>query len=364
MRLVLACLLLCSCCCYTAFGKYSVDTRFWKTASDGIEVANVMASQICFPTSDPGESQRSFLLGANVPWNHYGWDFDRHYQWGNAYSSEFWKTTFKTISEAGGNSARVWVFCDGRASPVFDDAGEVLPLTDLFYRNMDDLLLRARQHNIQVLLVLWNFDALSNNRQCCGKYGGLHRDLFMRPDKFISSVLIPLVSRYKAHPAVYGWELMNEPEFAMEGTGKGYTAQLVPFTEMIRFMIRCTEAIHAHAPGKMVTVGAAHPDTLKYWTDDMFIKYGAGDQGLLDVLSVHVYPWSPEIETVRRWITTHGKPVLIGETPPKVGPYSTPASLIELQLTKAEGIMYWAFYSSDTVLGNWSDIYPLMSMNR
>jgi hypothetical protein len=349
--------------------KYAMDTSGWVSQTTPVVTQSSLTfeatlvsnakTEVCIPTSSQPETQ-PFLIGANIPWHFYGWDYDTHYEWGNMYNGEFWSTSFHSIKQAGGNVARVWLFCDGRASPRFDTIGDVLPLNDFFYQNLDDMLKRADEHNVQVLLVLWNFDALNDNKQCCGMYAGLHKNVFVAPDKFINDVLIPLVARYKDHAAVYGWELMNEPEFAMESTGKGYTTQLVPMTDMMQFVIRCTEAIHVYAPGKIVTVGAAHPDTMKFWTDENLITYGASNLGLLDVMSVHVYPWSSEIQSLRSWFNSYGKPVLIGETPPKVGPYSTIPQLFELPFTKAAGIMYWAYYSSDTVLGNWTDIYPLI----
>lgn len=319
----------------------------------------VQETQVCFPRE---LRSTPFLLGVNVPWHFYGWDFDSHYLWGTAFNVSFWNKTFAEIRQAGGDTARIFVFCDGRASPQFDErTGDVLPLTSQFFSRMDAVVTQAKIHNIKLVLVLWNFDALHDNRNCCGKYAGLHLDMFMKPTKFFNNVLKPLVRHYKNETAVYAWELMNEPEFAMTGTGKGYTTQLVPLHVMMKFMIDCTRIIHSLSPGKKVTIGGAHPDTIHMWTDESLMTYGSGRTGLLDFLQVHVYPWSEKIEDVKMWMQTYHKPVLIGETPPRVGPYSSLKQLVDVYSSNGMGVLYWAYYSGDQVLGNWTDMKPLIS---
>ena len=90
----------------------------------------------------PAKAEK-FLLGVNVPWGDYGWDFDEHYLWGGKNRSAYWRTTFEQLRWSGATTARVFLFCDGRASPKFDDVGDPLPLTDLFYQNLDDLVRSA-----------------------------------------------------------------------------------------------------------------------------------------------------------------------------------------------------------------------------
>lgn len=303
-----------------------------------------------------------FLIGANIPWQNYGWDFQKHYQWGIAFDGNYWTNAFAEMRRVGSNLARIFVFCDGRASPKFDSYGQPIPLDAEFYYHFDQIVQKAYMFGVQLIPVLWNYDALQDNRACCGDFAGMHLPVFLEPEQFIKNVLTPLVLRYNSSSAIYAWEIMNEPEFAMENTNKGYTTQLVPFGKMLTFVMQCAETIHNIDPSAKVTVGAAHPDTITFWTDETFTQYGATlNSSFLDVVQVHVYPWSPNIETIPMWSSAYQKPLLIGETPSKIGPYSTVDQLYQLKDNNAAGILYWSYNNDGApTLGNWTDIAPLV----
>lgn len=312
-----------------------------------------------------GRSSASFILGVNVPWHFYGWDFDDHYLWGTAFDASFWNTTFASLRRAGGDTARIFIFCDGRASPQFHpETREVQPLSATFFKRLDTVVAQAKANDVRLMLVLWNHDALQDHAVCCGRYAGMHLDLFLQPTAYFERVLKPLVQHYRNESTVWAWDLMNEPEFAMTETGKGYTTQLVPFDAMMRFMIESTRIIHTLSPGALVSVGAAHPDTMHLWTDDSLRYYGSGPDGLLDMIQVHVYPWSPRQEAILEWMKMYPKPVLVGETPPRVGPYRQFRQLLDAYVSNGLGVLYWAYYSGDTVLGNWTDMEPLITTFR
>ena len=69
-------------------------------------------------------SDTVFLSGANPAWINYGNDFGNN-QW-NLTTGETWKRQLKEMGDAGGNTVRVWLHCEGDNNPQFDDNGYVI----------------------------------------------------------------------------------------------------------------------------------------------------------------------------------------------------------------------------------------------
>src|SRR4051794_18908667 len=59
-----------------------------------------------------------FMNGINMAWNNFGRDLTQ-------YDSAVFGDMFRKLAEAGGNSVRWWVHCDGQATPTFDAQGMV-----------------------------------------------------------------------------------------------------------------------------------------------------------------------------------------------------------------------------------------------
>ena len=73
-------------------------------------------------------------------------------------------------------------------------------------------------------------------------------------------VQIPNVARggsYAGNPAIFAWDIMNEPEWAINETGQATTYQKLDLISMQRFVGRCAAAIHEHGGGALVTLGSA-----------------------------------------------------------------------------------------------------------
>lgn len=52
---------------------------------------------------------------------------------------------------------RVWIHCAGTENPVFDANGYVTGLNNGMIDDLKDLLNRAKNNNIMVILTLWDF---------------------------------------------------------------------------------------------------------------------------------------------------------------------------------------------------------------
>ena len=64
-----------------------------------------------------------FLSGANQPWMRYGSDFGNGVPEGHVCELEDY---LNKLSEAGGNSVRIWLFTEGTSIPLFNESGYVV----------------------------------------------------------------------------------------------------------------------------------------------------------------------------------------------------------------------------------------------
>ena len=137
-----------------------------------------------------------YLNGINVPWNAFGSDAGTHYEWGPLYDSTFFHTLFQECKSNGVNCVRLWIHCDGRSTPEFDDNGYVTGLDTNFLSDFDDILRIAQQNNVMVMPCLWSFDMTKDFTSTAGKYAGMHADLIqdtLKTRSYIDNALVPMV---------------------------------------------------------------------------------------------------------------------------------------------------------------------------
>ena len=71
----------------------------------------------------------------------------------------WWRAHFRELREAGVNSTRVWISCDGgNASPGIDPDGHVSAPTEAFWRDLDSLFTIAQETRVYLMLSLISFD--------------------------------------------------------------------------------------------------------------------------------------------------------------------------------------------------------------
>ncbi|PVD25441.1 hypothetical protein C0Q70_13097 [Pomacea canaliculata] len=149
--------------------------------------------------------ERIFLSGANTAWVSYAYDFgNNQYQ----YRRDRYIYLMDKVKEAGGNSMRTWVHIEGQTSPKFDSSGHVSGLDNDgtfisdFKRYLDD----ARARNILIFPTLWNGAVHQRN-----ELGGLIT-VESKLQSYIDKALKPWVQAVKDHPALGGWDIINEME--------------------------------------------------------------------------------------------------------------------------------------------------------
>ena len=165
---------------------------FWRTllgVAAGV-VSTLSATAATINSSTP------YLNGVNVPWRQFGIDFGTHPSWGANYDGTWFNNAFVAMKAQGINSARIWVHCDGRASPEFNASGDVTGLDSNFIPNLQDMLDKANASGIKIQLCLWSFDMCNDNTGGAGPYGGKHANLITNTtyrSNYITKALNPMM---------------------------------------------------------------------------------------------------------------------------------------------------------------------------
>lgn len=260
----------------------------------------------------------TFLLGFNLPWNHFGYDFgcDR-------FDAEFFTQAYREARAMGMNAMRVWIHCDGRGSPEWDlETGAPTRLPDGFFADFGKMLDLAAAEGIAVMPALWSFDMVKDRSDDLGPTAGTHARFLNDPALvtiYLEQMLVPLVVQFDAHPALYAWEICNEPEWMQENYGQ--TKEAVQ-----RFIGMHAAVLQRHAQ-KPVTNGASStkfnaepPMGESNWWSDAELQRVTGDpDASLDFYQIHAYGWMmPMRFEPYTWTAADlqlDKPVMIGEAP-------------------------------------------------
>lgn len=207
------------------------------------------------------ESQNStsaaWWNGLNVPWNSFGFDVGT-----NAYNATWFAEFFESCAENDVNSARLWLHCDGRATPEFDEEGMVTGLSSSFLPQLRELVAMADAHEIVLLVSLWSFDVCKWET-----VNGLHPGVIGNDTKtksYVENALIPILTDSELSTAKnLVFEVANEPEWCVSSTPAD-TLVAVPLEQWQRFTASIADAVHRYSPHK-VTQGSA---ALK-WNSDV-----------------------------------------------------------------------------------------------
>ena len=262
--------------------------------------------------------QNMFLSGINLAWNKFGRDFGDFTPEIDGYDHDYFDRTLATISQAGGNAARMWVHTSGEFNPKHDAKGFYICEDKKFFSDMTDLLRLAKKHNIAILFSMWSFDMLDNSKNP-NAFGDhiLERNKLLLTDPayldaYINNCYVKILETVKNEPAMFAIEILNEPE-GMTPLLNWSISEKIPMKDVQRFIGKLAAMTHALAPRIKVTSGMASVDFLNYYQDEALKAASGETDGTLDFFEVHYYGSGKNPFTTAASAFSTDKPLIIGE---------------------------------------------------
>lgn len=290
--------------------------------------------------------QLPFLIGANVPWVHYGIDFGA-----NAWRPEGGisqpeeraelERAFAQLAAADVRYVRWFLLCDGRAGITFSDGGRPHGLDDFVFKDIDTALEIASLHGIRIIFVLLDFlwcDPASATRGV--QMGGRAHLLADEENRrvLLDVVLRPLLERYGEEPQILAWDIINEPEWI----------KTVEPADLRSFLVDTTSLVHS-VTSHPVTVGSAGVR----WRE----RYSDLD---LDFHQVHWYDslkHQPALDTPVDQLGFN-RPVLLGEFPTRGSKRTFDEIVAAAREAGYMGAFYWSALSKDEYSAGSSEARP------
>jgi hypothetical protein len=288
-----------------------------------------------------------FFLAVNYPWQSYGADFGRS-PWGySGIALEQIRATvaaeFAAIRSSGVSVVRWFLLCDGRSGIRYDKGIPVGP-DDLLFADVAAALDLASQAHLRICFSLFDFlwlqtpNVKSQPADAATTFPGRNALQFAGGrEAFLQRVLIPLFREFRGHPALFVWEIVNEPEWAIPEFQRSPKATL-PFADAHAFFEEIAEAIHEESGGIPVTLGSARLQWLRAWSE-------IG----LDLLQAHYYPQLEKDQDLSlaaqlAGLTDLAELLWLGELPardPSVPNYSLEAALTACREAGLAGAGVW-----------------------
>ena len=229
----------------------------------------------------PQDAAIPFVLGVNYPWLNYAQDFGEG-PWGHRGISAPENQTrvaqdFAEIRDSGATTVRWFLFGDGRAGFLTEKGIPTKPDAFLF-KDVDAVLSLAANCGLKLCFSLIDFPWLQDHG---GKRVGHASELLLQSaagrEAFREHILIPLFREFRAHSALFAWEIANEPEWAIREFHRQREAKM-HLADFRVFATEVAEAVHEFAEVP-VTLGSARLEWVPAWHE-------IG----LDFYQAHYYP--------------------------------------------------------------------------
>lgn len=285
-------------------------------------------------------SYQPFHLGVNYPWNRYAQDFGLnpagHHGISLPENRTLLAAEFARIRDCGAGVVRWFLFGDGRSGFVTEKEIPRRP-DEFLFADIEAALEIAEQCSLQLCFSLidyhWlqdrsNKDALHANERVMQFAAGR--------EAFLHRVLIPMFRQFRQHPALFAWEIANEPEWAIREFHRAPAARM-HYADFRAFAAEIAAAVREFAEIP-VTLGSARLDWVRAWTELE-----------LDFCQAHYYPspgkdCSAELAKQCASLRSLDRPLWLGALPARDGRatgYSLESTLNRCQDAGLMGAAVW-----------------------
>ena len=286
------------------------------------------------------------VVGANLPWLDYAQDFGAN-AWqprgglARPERRERLRRALADIAESGASLVRWWLLGDGRSGLREDDEGRLVGLDDRVFPDLDAAIEALRESGLRAELVLADFQWLDVLRTVDGvRVGGRREDVRDpgRRARLLEHVFAPIAERYGHEPAIAGWDLMNEPEWATLAVGTLDARRSVSRREMRSYLADVAAVFRGRAT-QPLSVGLASARWLSLV------------EGLdLDEAQVHWYETLDPLTTLARPVASLGlgRPVALGEFPTRGASLSASEILQVAREAGYSAALAWSALAEDS----------------
>jgi hypothetical protein len=308
------------------------------------------------------------INGVNMPWmtnnggSNFGHDIGPNNFTGYPYSYRGADVDkyFQEIKNMRANVVRIWLF-ENLEGLNFDSSGYISGINSTFLTNLNDLLNRANNKGLAVELALFDFRIGNDFGKYPNKGGGAVKNFFKdynAQNALINNVIKPLARAQNGKLSVFGYDLMNESNYAVEPGANQNLAASATWQEMHDWIYNLTGAIHSVNRNIQVTCStdvASNFASNVHWN-----RYGGVG---LDFYSYHNYSDNPNIFTVgsNGLYPSIDKPIILDEYgPTTLGDITLQQSVTNSYLYQASvkgwaGVSAWSYGTYD----GWSIVYDL-----
>jgi hypothetical protein len=291
------------------------------------------------PAPTLGELPSGFHVGVNLPWRGYGRDFGAS-AWGHdgvSVNAAALDAQLGALGEADVAIVRWFVLCDGRSGVRFGEDGLPEGLAPEVFDDLGVAVDLAEDHGVMLVPVLLDFLWFAPAEVVDGVQLGGHAGVVASSDgraALVDRVFTPLLVEFGQRSGIVAWDIVNEPDWAIEGVGGGWLGDGVSLEAMHDLVSAATQAVHTET-GQLATVGGASLLSAgSLWSD-------AG----IDFVQVHAYEGlATQTEAS---LVGAGLPVVVGELGTSADHGDLGANTDALEGLGYRGVWPWSLNADD-----------------
>jgi hypothetical protein len=282
------------------------------------------------------ECKQRFALGINYAWQIFSGDFGGVPAWNQAGVTANAATVSAALADMKANGVSVirwWMFPDFRGGGVtFDANGDATGLSATAKQDVATALKLAADNNLYVVLTIFSFDGFRPTRTDSGlKIPGMTpmvTDAARRAklvDGVVGGAAKAVATSADAH-RLLGWDVINEPEWAVKATGNAVGGQdFEPNSELDPVSLADMKALINES---LTVLGRETPWALRSvgWAAAKW-SWAFSDITNVEFNQPHIYEWVnkywPYTKKPAELGYTNGKPTVMGEFYLQTNPFNT-----------------------------------------